>query len=235
MRLDKYLSNMSVGTRSEVKKIIFQGRVQVNGQVVKKIDEKINPDTDLILLDHQEVSYEKYIYLLLNKPSGYITATEDNMHKTVLDLISEHKNRKLSPVGRLDKDTEGLLIITDDGEFNHQLMSPKKHVSKTYFAKVRGKVLPLHQEIFKIGVVLEDDYKCLPAELEILSSSDLSEIKVTITEGKYHQVKRMFKSIGCEVEYLERIAIGNLSLDQTLKRGEYRPLKENEIKLLLEK
>lgn len=230
MRLDKYLSNMGKGSRSEVKKYLSRNRVRVNGQVVKKAI-AINPDMDEVELDGHVVKSEPYIYLMLNKPAGYITATRDQYHQTVMDLLGKtYGNRVLFPVGRLDKDTEGFLIITDDGDFNHRLMSPKKHVPKTYYAKIDG--CPDEETILKFKEGIDIGEICKPAHLQILEQGKTSEIELTITEGKYHQVKRMFEAVGMKVTYLKRIRIGRLDLDAELDYGAFRKMTPAELDLL---
>lgn len=226
MRLDKFLSNMGRGSRSEIKKMIARGRVRVNGQVTKKVI-SVLPQSDQIHIDHELVESEPHIYIMLNKPSDYITARQDHQHKTVMDILgTTYGNRVLFPVGRLDKDTEGFLIITDDGDFNHSIMSPKKHVSKTYYAKVLGQPNSDTIDLFSQGLDIGE--LCKPAELKILSSGKVSEIELTITEGKFHQVKRMFEAVNMKVVYLKRIAIGSLDLDEDLALGEFRKMTHEE-------
>lgn len=234
IRLDKLLSNMGKGSRSEMKDALRFGGVKVNGVTVRTGKEKVDPDKDEILYKGIPVVYIKHVYLLLNKPDGYISATEDKFHKTVLELIgSEYDHYDLFPVGRLDIDTEGLLIITNDGELTHNLLAPKKHVPKTYRAFINGPLNASAVTQFEEGITLDDGYKCKPAELEILSTSmDESEVKLTIHEGKFHQVKRMFESIDLKVTYLQRIKMNELSLPDDLAVGEFRPLTEDEFKAL---
>ncbi|MCL7747862.1 pseudouridine synthase [Halalkalibacter alkaliphilus] len=236
MRMDKLLANMGFGTRKDVKKLMKSGSVHVNGEVVKEGKIHVNPDLDLVTVFGEEVKYKPYIYLMLNKPQGVISATEDQEHETVIDLLLyEHAMYEPFPVGRLDKDTEGLLLITNDGQFSHALMSPRKHVPKTYTAAVRGEVTDEDITLFKHGVTLEDGYVTKPAELIILEQGATSVIKLTITEGKYHQVKRMFEAVGKKVLSLKRLKIGELELDHNLELGTYRELTESEIELLLTK
>lgn len=231
MRLDKFLSNMGLGTRSEIKKQITRGHVMVDGCCVKKVGQNINPDTESVTLNNHLVIYEPFVYIMLNKPAGVVSATKDNQHKTVIDLVKGvYGNREIFPVGRLDIDTEGLLLLTNDGDFNHTLMAPKKHVEKTYYADIDGEVTLETVDQFLKGIVLNDGYNCKPAKLEIISSGEESEIYLTITEGKFHQVKRMFESVDMEVEYLKRVRIGNLPLDETLGLGDFRALTEEERK-----
>lgn len=231
MRLDKYLCETGFGTRSQVKDLLKKGQVMVNGEVVKKPELKINETTDQILCQGKKASYQKNIYLMLHKPAGVVSATEDNREKTVLDLVRpEDRKNGLFPVGRLDKDTEGLLLLTDDGELAHRLLSPKKHVDKTYYAKIDGQVTEEHVKQFREGLDIGDEKKTLPAVLTILLSGPVSEIEVTIHEGRFHQIKRMFEAVGCKVTYLKRLSMGSLVLDETLPLGEYRPLTEAELK-----
>ena len=230
MRLDKYLCETGFGTRSQVKDLLKKGQVMVNGEVVKKPELKINETTDQILCQGKKVSYQKNIYLMLHKPAGVVSATEDNREKTVLDLVRpEDRKNGLFPVGRLDKDTEGLLLLTDDGELAHWLLSPKKHVDKTYYAKIDGQVTEEHVKQFREGLDIGDEKKTLPAVLTILLSGPVSEIEVTIHEGRFHQIKRMFEAVGCKVTYLKRLSMGSLVLDETLPLGEYRSLTEAEL------
>ncbi len=232
-RLDKVLANMGYGTRKQVKAITKSGEVTVNAVVIKDSSVHVDPYEDEIIVSGEKLIYKKYVYLMMNKPPGVISATEDKHCDTVIDIL-EHEDYIFNPapVGRLDKDTEGLLLITNDGELNHKLLSPKKHVPKKYYAKIEGKVVDEDIEAFKNGVVLEDGYKTLPGELTILESSDISEIEVVIYEGKYHQVKRMFESVGKKVIYLKRLEMGPLKLDSTLELGEYRELTDEEVEEL---
>ena len=232
MRLDKYLAEMGVGTRQEVKKQIRQGKAAVNGTVVKAADTKIDETCDEVTICGRNISYVSYEYYMLNKPAGVVSATEDRRDTTVIDLIKEKKRKDLFPVGRLDKDTEGLLLITNDGELAHLLLSPKKHVDKVYYAKVQGKVDESDVKAFADGVDIGDDTPAKSADLRILKSGEESEIELTITEGRFHQVKRMFHAVGKEVIYLKRLSMGSLVLDKTLTKGEYRSLTEEEIKKL---
>jgi len=223
---------MNMGTRSEIKEIIRKGRVCINGVPCDKPDEKVDTESDTVSLDGQTVNYEKYIYLMLNKPAGVVSATKDLNDKTVIDLIKEKSRKDIFPVGRLDKDTEGLLILTNDGRLAHNLLSPKKEVDKVYYAKVMGKVTDKDAEDFLSGISIGEDEVCLPAKLEILTSGDISEVKLTIQEGKFHQVKRMFEAVGKKVIYLKRLSMGGLELDPELKPGDYRRLTKDEIELL---
>lgn len=232
MRLDKYLADMGIGTRTEIKKYVRQGKVKVDGVVVKSPEIKVNPDVQTVSYLDQSVSYEKFEYYMLNKPAGVVSATTDEKDKTVIDLITVKKRKDLFPVGRLDKDTEGLLLITNDGELAHRLLAPKKHVDKVYYAKVKGKVTEEDVKAFKEGVSLGQGEMARPAALEILVSDEISEIRLTIQEGKFHQVKRMFISVGKEVVYLKRLSMGSLVLDEKLPLGAYRPLTNKELEQL---
>ena len=237
MRLDKYLAEMRVGTRQEVKKQIRQGKVTVNGTVVKAADTKIDETCDEVTIGGRNISYVSYEYYMLNKPGGVVSATEDRRDTTVIDLIKDKKRKDLFPVGRLDKDTEGLLLITNDGALSHELLSPKKHVDKTYFAEVMGKIGQAEVVKFKEGLVIDTEFTALPAVLEVLSfdeAKNTSRIRVTIHEGKFHQVKRMFEAVGSEVLYLKRLSMGTLVLDESLAPGAYRRLTEQEIQMLKE-
>lgn len=236
IRLDKYLADMSIGTRQEVKKYIRQGRVKINEDIIKKPEYKIREDEDEVTFDGAPVAYETFEYYMLNKPAGVISATEDKRDKTVLDLIKEKKRKDLFPVGRLDKDTEGLLLITNDGALAHRLLSPKKHVDKCYYAEISGGVTEDDVRVFKerinIGTQEEPEWT-MPAELKILEKGTVSRIRLTIQEGKFHQVKRMFLAVGKEVVYLKRERMGALVLDEELAPGEYRKLTDSELKSIL--
>lgn len=231
LRLDKYLADMGVGTRSEVKIAIKRGYIKVNGQVVKAPEVKVD-DHDEVLYHDQKISYVTYEYYMLNKPAGVVSATEDRDCKTVVELIESASRKDLFPVGRLDKDTEGLLLITNDGELAHRLLSPKKKVGKVYYAKVEGRVTEEDVVAFKNGLKVDEEFTAMPAELTILKSDEISEIELMIMEGKFHQVKRMFEAVGKKVVYLKRLSMGGLVLDANLAIGAYRPLTEEEIKKL---
>ena len=232
IRLDKFLADMGVGTRSEVKKYIRHGKVKVDGVVEISPEAKIDEKKQQVSCFDKTVGYETFEYYMLHKPAGVISATTDAKDKTVIDLIESKKRKDLFPVGRLDKDTEGLLLITNDGELAHRLLSPKKHIDKVYFAKVKGVVTEEDQRIFAEGVSIGQGEMAKPSKLEILVSDEISEIRLTIQEGKFHQVKRMFLSVGKEVIYLKRLSMGTLQLDENLALGEYRPLTEEELKQL---
>ena len=231
MRLDKYLAEMGVGTRQEVKKQIRQGKAAVNGTVVKAADTNNDETSDEVTISGRNISYVSYEYYMLNKPAGVVSATEDRRDTTVIDLIKEKKRKDLFPVGRLDKDTEGLLLITNDGDLAHRLLAPKKHVDKVYYAKIDGMVTEEDVKRFAEGIDIgaEEEEMTRPAKLDIMRSAEESEIRLTIHEGKFHQVKRMFLAVGKEVTYLKRERMGTLCLDENLKPGEYRLLTEEEI------
>ncbi|MFB9278242.1 pseudouridine synthase [Cohnella cellulosilytica] len=263
IRLDKMLGNLGYGTRSEIKQWIKQGTVTVNGEVTKDHGRKVDPNADAVTLNGETIRYRDTVYVLLHKPAGVVSATEDYRDRTVIDLLDEDLT-VLSPfpVGRLDKDTEGLLLITNDGKLSHELLSPRKHVPKTYRALVAGVVGQADAEAFGSGVRLDDDYVTMPAQLRVLASAEsaagggmkadapddaaemaavlgfapsgqeaqpLSWIELTIHEGKFHQVKRMFEAVGKKVLYLRRVAMGPLRLDPGLAPGEWRELTEEEI------
>ncbi len=232
IRLDKYLADMGCGTRQEVKKFIRSGQVSVDGIVVKKPETKVEQTVQEVFLNGEKVGYESFEYYMLNKPAGVISATEDQSCQTVVDLIKDKKRKDLFPVGRLDKDTEGLLLITNDGALAHRLLSPKKHVDKCYFARICGKVTEEDVRSFEKGVNIgsqEQPEITMPGKLEIITSDDISKIRLTIQEGKFHQVKRMFQAVGKEVIYLKRLRMGTLILDENLGIGEYRPLTKEEL------
>ena len=234
MRLDKLLSNMGLGTRKEVKQLLKQKVVTVDGVTVKDASMHVDPDNQDVSVYGERVQYTEFIYIMMHKPPGVISATEDVAEKTVIDLLDPFaRHFKPFPVGRLDKDTEGLLLITNDGQLAHNLLSPKKHVQKTYYAKIEGVVTEEDVVAFQQGVELDDGYVTKPGKLVILSSGEKSEIELTIQEGKFHQVKRMFESVGKKVTYLKRLSMGSLMLDEQLKLGEYRELTENELETLI--
>ena len=238
VRLDKFLADSGIGTRAEVKKLIQKGMVQINGEKAKKPEQKVDPQTDAVEFAGERLGARaEFVYYLLHKPAGYVSATEDTKEKTVLELVPKDGRRKLFPVGRLDKDTEGLLLITDDGLLAHQLLSPKKHVDKTYFAVTEGKVVPEDIEKIQEGVDIGDEELTLPGRLEILktweeSGAWHSEILLTIHEGRFHQVKRMMEALGKNVTYLKRISMGPLTLPKDLPRGEARELTKAELEAL---
>lgn len=232
-RLDKVLANMGYGSRRDVKRFIKDGVVLVNDKIVKNNDLKVDPFADKIVCNGNIVTYREFIYLMMNKPQGLVSSTDDPLTKTVIDLLEdEYLIYKPFPVGRLDKDTEGLLLISNDGKLAHELLSPKKGINKTYYAEVDGIVQEEHIDVFRGGVTLDDGYKTMPAKLEILESNIISKINLTIQEGKYHQVKRMFESLSMKVIFLKRISMGPLALPRDLKPGEYRELTNEEINIL---
>lgn len=232
LRLDKYLADMQIGSRSEVKDLVRKGKVRINGLPAAKADMKINTDSDVVYVDGQPVGYVEMEYYMLNKPAGVLSAARDKKAQTVLDLIEDKNRKDLFPIGRLDKDTEGLLLITNDGPLSHELLSPKKHVDKVYYARVQGHMAEREVKAFAEGLYIDEEFTALPAKLDILSydeKSDTSTIHVTVHEGKFHQVKRMFESVNSEVLYLKRLSMGTLQLDESLKPGEYRNLTEDEV------
>lgn len=250
LRLDKYLAELGVGTRSEVKKLIKAKLITVNGVTAQKPEMKVDEQTDEVCLRGEKLRYAAYEYYLFHKPAGCVSATEDNLHRTVMDYLTDTLRGDLFPVGRLDIDTEGLLLITNDGALAHDLLSPTKHVTKIYYAKVLGKVTKEDVSLFEKGVDIGEDKLTKPAKLvvirndmssvdvavegiterkDVTEASIFSEIELTITEGKFHQVKRMFQAVGKEVVYLKRLSMGSLTLPPDLKPGEYRALTEEEL------
>ncbi|WP_182201132.1 pseudouridine synthase [Paraliobacillus salinarum] len=230
MRIDKLLANEGYGSRKEVKQLLKQGAVRQNDHVIKNGKTHVDPVNENITVFGEQVTYKPFVYFMLHKPAGVITATEDSRDETVLDLLDPlDQLREPFPVGRLDKDTEGLLLITNDGKLAHQLLSPKKNIGKTYYARIDGKVTKADVDAFQQGVQLDDGYVTKPAELEVINSDEESEIYVTITEGKYHQVKRMFAAVDKYVRYLKRVSMGDWHLDDQLEKGEYRELDEQEV------
>jgi 16S rRNA pseudouridine516 synthase len=225
MRLDKYLAQMGAGTRSDLKKAIRAGRVTVGGKKAKDAGMQVT-EADEICLDGRRIVYEEFVYYMLHKPAGVISASRDAGERTVLDLIDEEKRKDLFPVGRLDRDTEGLLLITNDGELAHRLLSPKSHVDKVYFARLDRPVGEEEKRLFAEGLTVDDTLTAMPARLEILDPPN--EVMVTIREGKFHQIKRMFAAVGREVVYLKRLSMGPLHLDERLPAGAYRRLTEEE-------
>ncbi|MEG1458831.1 MAG: pseudouridine synthase [Acetivibrio sp.] len=232
LRLDKYLTDMGAGSRSEVKSYIKRGKVIVDDEVITKPETKVALLESRVYFNGSYVDYLAQEYIMINKPAGVITATRDKKADTILDLIPDAKRNDLFPVGRLDKDTEGLLLITNDGDLAHELLSPKKHVSKVYYAKIDGYVTKEDVLAFEEGVYIEKELKTKPGSLKILASDRISQVELTIFEGKFHQVKRMFEAIGKEVLYLKRISMGSLVLDENLGLGEYRALTKKEIETL---
>lgn len=225
MRLDKFLTQTGEFSRSEAKQKIKKGSITVNGEIVKKPEIKVSAE-DIVCIDGRSITYEEYRYIMLYKPAGVVSATEDTQCRTVLDLIKEGK-KGLFPVGRLDKDTEGLLLLTNDGVLAHNLLSPKKHVDKTYFAILDGPVGKKEQELFLNGLDIGDEKVTLPAKLDLTEKEN--EIFITLQEGRFHQVKRMAQAVGRKVTYLKRISMGSLVLDDSLEKGAYRSLTEEEV------
>ncbi|ANY68559.1 16S rRNA pseudouridine(516) synthase [Paenibacillus sp. BIHB 4019] len=238
IRLDKLLAHTGNGTRSEIKKFVKQGLITVDGVVVKDSGMIINPEMHEVRFEGRQVNYREFAYFMMNKPAGVVSATEDRKDETVIDLL-ENEDQAIQPfpVGRLDKDTVGLLLLTNDGQLAHELLSPRKHVPKTYEAVVRGNVGRADQDQFAAGVELDDGYVTMPARLNIRSQEQtdagvMSMITLTIMEGKFHQVKRMFEAVGKQVVHLKRVAMGPLALDTELEEGSYRELTEGELELL---
>lgn len=226
MRLDKFLCDTAGFTRTEAKNAVKKGQIAVNGQVQKAADFKVKENTDTVTFQGKPLSYAAFHYYMLHKPAGVITATEDKKESTVMDILREEKVKNLFPVGRLDKDTEGLLLITDDGELAHNLLSPKKHVDKEYLVKVRDSISEDDCRKLSEGVDIGDEKPTAPAKVERVAEK---EILLTIREGRFHQVKRMLQAVGNEVLYLKRLSMGSLRLPKDLEKGAYRPLSEDEI------
>ena len=242
MRLDKLVAELTGMTRSQARDVIVKGRVCVNGEVKKTTAEQVKEESDVLTLDGKQLTFQKFVYYMLNKPAGTVSATQDKDAKTVLSLLSaeDKKRRNLFPVGRLDKDTEGLLLLTDDGMLSHQLISPKKHADKLYFAKLAREITEEDITVFASGMKVDEELTAMPAVLRRLSDTELAAFlpeggvaaAVTLQEGKFHQVKRMFAATGNEVLYLKRMAMGGVRLDETLAPGAYRTLTEEELKTL---
>ena len=233
MRLDKYISDCGVASRREIKQMIKTGRITLNGVVAATAELKIDPEQAVVTVDGTALKYDKYHYFMLNKPAGVLSATDDGKQKTVLNLfLPEHKKFNLFPVGRLDIDTEGLLLITNDGQLSHNLLAPGKHVDKTYYAKIDGLVNDSTVSAFLEGLDIGEKKNTLPAKLNIIKSGSISEVEITVCEGKYHQIKRMFEAVGMKVVYLKRISFGGIILDDNLALGQFRQLTEDEISIL---
>lgn len=238
LRLDKFLAEALCESRSDVRKYIKYGKITIDGEKCIKADTKVNTEKNIVFLGTREVKYKGFVYIMLNKPADVVSATEDKEFKTVIDLIKkEDKVKGLFPVGRLDKDTVGLIILTNNGSFAHNTLSPKKHIAKTYYVELDGKIEDNSIESFKDGISIKDkdgkEIKLKSAYLEILSSSDeISKANITITEGKFHQIKKMFATIGLKVTYLKRLKFGDISLDEALAEGEYRFLNEKEMEYI---
>lgn len=230
MRLDKFLCDMNVGSRSQVKSLIRQGQLQVNGQIMKDAGFQINENTDIVLLQGKQLRYQKYYYYMLNKPEGYVSATTDPKEKTVLDLLDPTEKRDdLFPAGRLDKDTEGFLLLTNDGSLAHRLLSPGRHVDKTYAVTIAHELSENDISLLEHGIDIGDKQKTLPCKVSI---TDKNEIQLTLHEGRYHQVKRMLKALNNEVLHLKRISFGGIPLDPALEAGSYRTITEEELQTL---
>ncbi|MCL2415738.1 MAG: rRNA pseudouridine synthase [Defluviitaleaceae bacterium] len=240
MRIDKLLAQSGFGSRKEVKAILKKGLVNIDGEIIKTPETKIDPKQALIYVGNELIQYEKFIYLMMNKPEGIISATTDNNETTVIDLLDDqYYQYDLFPVGRLDKDTVGLIILTNDGIFAHRATSPKKRVDKVYYAKIKGSIGKDEIKKFSIGIVLDDGYICKPADLTILNDLELGgtekgyEIRLVIQEGKFHQVKRMFDAVGCEVVFLKRVEFAGIALDESLNPGEVRRLNDIEMNKII--
>lgn len=229
-RLDKILSNMGYCSRREATKIAKSGRILLNGKAIYDLSQKVDAQIDEISFCGETIQYNKHTYILMNKKAGYITATEDKHQKTVLDLLPEKEQKiGLFAAGRLDKDTEGLILLTNDGDLSHSIMSPKNHIKKVYYAEITGELLPDTQERFKEGIVLGDGYKCMSSEIEFLHQDDKIKANITICEGKFHQVKRMVAACGGEITYLKRMSVGTLKLPENLEIGDFIRLGDDEI------
>lgn len=230
LRLDKMLAHCGYGSRKEVKSFIRKGEVIVNGEIIKNDDFKVDSEKDEVIVFDENVNYLNKVYIMLNKPDGVVSATYDPYKKTVIDLIPEYASYKIFPVGRLDIDSVGLLLITNDGMLCHKLLSPKYHVDKTYFVRFEGEFKQTYYNEFEKGIELDDGYVTLPGKVVL---KDSNSAFVTIHEGKFHQVKRMFESLNMKVTYLKRITFGSLTLDENLKEGQYRLLNEEEVNILV--
>ena len=237
MRLDKFFANSGIGTRKEVKIILKKGKIKVNEKIVKDAKMQVDEIKDDVKIEGEKITYKPFVYIMMNKPSGVISATEDGKHKTVIDLLCEkYKNYKVFPVGRLDIDTEGLLLLTNDGVLAHNLLSPKKHVDKKYYVGLKEPLTIEKKKILENGIKLEENFVTKKAKIEIIDKDEDIEVNsvfITISEGKFHQVKRMFKFVENEVLYLKRVKMGKLLLPEDLKLGEYRELSEEEMDLIL--
>lgn len=233
MRLDRFLSNMGYGSRTDIKIALKRCQIKLNGKIVKKPDIHIDLEKDQVTYDDELVQFEEFVYILLNKPQGVISATEDSRDRTVVDLLEEKLQRRaLFPVGRLDKDTEGLLVLTDDGKLAHGLLSPKRHVPKTYLVHCKGPINDQQLRELEAGVQIDGGYITKPAEVTRIEQGEVAILHLTIYEGKFHQVKKMLQAVDSEVTYLKRIQMGMLTLDPQLQLGEYRMLTTEELKLL---
>lgn len=231
VRIDKYLADMGIGTRSEVKNYIKKGSVTINDLTIKKSDVKVMIGQDLVKFNGENIEYMQFVYYMLNKPAGVVSAVRDNLNKTVVEIITDAVKKDIFPVGRLDIDTEGLLLITNDGELAHRLLSPAKHIDKTYYVQTDKPITKDMIKIFQEGIDIGEKNKTLPAKIDLIDDNN-NTAYVTIHEGKFHQIKRMFKAVGCEVRYLKRISMGILKLDEKLEIGNYRPLTQQELEKL---
>ena len=230
LRLDKLLASQGLGSRKDVQKLIRGGAVAVNGEIERSVEHKADPQADVITVEGQPLAYKEYLYLMMNKPAGVVSASNDAKERTVVDLVPQPLRRRgLFPAGRLDRDTTGLLILTDDGDFAHRMLAPKKHVYKLYQAELEGSLPPDAESAFAAGITLNDGTLCLPARLEVVSPFPPVRARVWIREGKFHQVKKMFLSQGCRVTGLKRLQIGGLCLDPALGPGECRELSAQEV------
>ncbi len=234
IRLDRFLTEFGIGSRTLVKDLIRKKKISVNGNIVSLPEAKVDPEVDQIAVNGEFITYQKFEYYMLNKPQGVVSAVSDRFDKTVVELITESSRKGLIPIGRLDKDTEGLMLITNDKALEHLLLSPKKHVDKTYYARIDGCVTREDAALFEAGMKIDDTIVVKPASLMILTQAEESEILLTIQEGKFHQVKKMFEAVGKPVKFLKRISLGPLTLDETLSAGEYRSLNADEIAKLME-
>ena len=233
VRIDKAISQLGIASRSQVRSMISKGRIAVNGILPKSINDKCDPDTDIITVDGEAIEYKQYHYLMMNKPAGVVSATEDAKDKTVVSLLEgRYSKMDLFPVGRLDKDSEGFLILTNDGKFAHKVISPSKNVYKRYYIQVEGRIGEEDKMAVEKGILLKDGTKCRPGKLEIIKSGEKSEAYMMISEGKYHQVKRMMAALGKPVLYLKRVSIGFVQLDSSLTPGQYREMTKEEIDAL---
>ena len=232
MRLDKFLKECNVCSRSESKQILKKGLIKVNDKIIKDSSYKLDENKDVVTYNDKVIEYQEFVYIMLNKPAGVVSATTDSKDTTVIDLVSEYAHKELFPFGRLDKDSVGLLILSNDGKLAHELLSPKKHVSKVYYLKIKGRLDESDVKAFKEGITLEDGYVTKEGELEIIKSGEISECYATINEGKFHQLKRMFIALNKEVVFLKRIKFKDIVLDESLNEGEYRLLTNEEIESL---
>lgn len=236
MRLDKFLADMQLGSRKEVKALIKKGLIQVDGQTVRSDKTQIDETKAQVTFDGEVIAYQKYFYYMLNKPAGVISATVDNYEETVVDLLADEDFREdLFPVGRLDKDTEGFLLLSNDGALAHRILSPKRHVEKEYYAQVKGLLTAADVTAFAQGLIIDGGEETLPAQLTIVGldeAAGTSEMRLILHEGKFHQVKRMVQAVGKEVTYLQRIRMGQVPLDPALALGAYRPLTKEEVQAL---